>query len=616
MNIRNLALAFFVSLSSLLVAQERLTGFYVPGQATPTRADGVLTLPFFDDFSSQGMYPNTALWADSNVLINNGFAIYAPTMRVATLDALDPQAEVYSNANSTSFVADYLTSRPIRLDSVFDSSPRALSAADSVFISFYYQPQGNGDSPEENDSLVLEFGVENENGIIKWHHAWSTRGTTLAEMMADTTCNGDYFRPVSVAITDSIYFTGRFYFRFKNYASIVSSMYPNNRGNCDNWNLALVSLDCDRKAGDLSQPKVAYAARQPMFLKRYRSMPYRQYCYNPTASIADEAYAYVSNFDSVARNVTCTYEVNQIGGTHSWADANPQTVTLNPYQTNGLDTVMFETGLFYADDEADTASFEIKFIMSDGALADTMIMTQGFYDYYAYDDGIPEMGYGLEPIGSAFAVQFRAFTADTLQGVDIMFNHTLNNVNAMFFNIVVWRDDYGKPGEEVYRMENLYVDWSEEPYGFVYYQLDSPVALIGNFYVGIEQLGTGIINIGFDASNDNQRYNFMNCDGTWQNSSFKGSIMLRPVMSCSAFTKVDEQTAGGVRVFPNPVSDVLTIDGVEVEQAVVYDLAGREVIRFGQTNTLSLTQLEQGSYILKITDSNANNHLKKIIVTR
>lgn len=616
MNFKSLLLASFAVLSSLLTAQERLTGFYVPSQAFPTRGDSVLSLPFFDDFSGSSMYPDAALWTDSNVLVNNGFAVCSPTMHVATFDALDSHAEVYSNANSTSFVADYLTSRPIRLDSVFGPSPRALSAADSVFVSFYYQPQGNGDSPEENDSLVLEFGVENGNGTIKWHHAWSTRGMSLAEMMADTTHNGECFRPVSVAITDSVYFTERFYFRFKNYASMVGSMYPNNRGNCDNWNIALVSLDCGRKAGDLSLPGVAFAAQRPSFLKRYSSLPYRQYRYNPTACIAEDARAYVSNLDSIAHTLTCTYEVNQIGGTHSWTDANPQTITINPYQTCGLDTILFETGLFYADDEADTASFEIKFIINDGTLADTMTMIQGFYDYYAYDDGIPEMGYGLEPVGSAFAVQFRAFAADTLMGVSILFNHTFNDANAMFFNIVVWRDDYGKPGEELYRMENLYVDWSENPYEFVYYQLDSPVALIGNFYVGIEQLGTGIINIGFDASNDNRKYNFMNCDGTWLNSSFNGSIMLRPVMSCGAFSGIDERMTDNVSIFPNPVSDLLSVYGIEVEQTVVYDLAGREMVRFGRTNILSLVSLEPGSYILRITDSSATDHLKKIIVTR
>ena len=33
-------------------------------------------------------------------------------------------------------------------------------------------------------------------------------------------------------------------------------------------------------------------------------------------------------------------------------------------------------------------------------LVDSTIYHQGFYNYYAYDDGTPEMGYGLEPAGA------------------------------------------------------------------------------------------------------------------------------------------------------------------------------------------------------------------------
>ena len=59
------------------------------------------------------------------------------------------KGEFYSNSGyDVSFIADYLSSQPINLD---------YSADKNIYLSFYYQPQGFGDSPEETDSLILEF---------------------------------------------------------------------------------------------------------------------------------------------------------------------------------------------------------------------------------------------------------------------------------------------------------------------------------------------------------------------------------------------------------------------------------------------------------------------------
>jgi len=600
-----------------LSAQECLTGFVHPKAEAFSKSAGQLTIPFFDDFSSASPSPDAELWTDYNVLINDGFAVFPPTRGVATFDALGYTGEVYQSANSTQFVADVLTSRTIRLDSVFGDSPRELTPADSVYFSFFFQPQGTADMPEAGDSLVLEFGVADTTGAMVWHHVWSCSGMSLNDFVADTNFNGEWFRPVSIAVTDSVFFSDSFCFRFYNYASIVSSMYPNSRGNCDNWNIDLVYLDCDRRKDDFTYKKVSYTHQSPSFLKRYTSMPYWQYCYNPTSLTSDVAKAYVTNLDSVGHTVTCTYSVSKTDGTLMWNDANPQTFVLDPYSVSGTDTVDFETGLFVGAD-ADTISFDIDFVVSDtvSGLTDTLRTRQVFHDYYAYDDGMPEMGYGLVSSGGCFAVQFRSFVADTLRGVNLLFNRALNDANASFFNVVVWRDDYGKPGEEICRVENLYVSWSETPYEFVYYAFDNPVALIGNFYVGIEQTSNGIINIGFDTSNDNQKYNFVNYDGVWYNSQYKGSVMLRPVMSGSLQTGLDETQHDFISVYPNPASDFVAIDGAKAVSVTVCDAGGRAIRKFVETNTIPLTHFAEGQYILLIEDTNGAIIPKKIIVSR
>ena len=58
--------------------------------------------------------------------------------------------------------------------------------------------------------------------------------------------------------------------------------------------------------------------------------------------------------------------------------------------------------------------------------------TQEFYNYYAYDDGIPEKGYGVTPHNSSLASQFSISVPDTLQGVQILFNRTFKDAMIKF----------------------------------------------------------------------------------------------------------------------------------------------------------------------------------------
>ena len=101
-----------------------------------------------DDFSHSDMYPDSTKWTDNNVLVNDGFPLCPPNRNGATFDVLDANGKVYSYAISNAFVAEYLTSARIRLDSIMEPEPRALTPADSIYLSFYYQPQGNGNAPE------------------------------------------------------------------------------------------------------------------------------------------------------------------------------------------------------------------------------------------------------------------------------------------------------------------------------------------------------------------------------------------------------------------------------------------------------------------------------------
>ena len=66
----------------------------------------------------------------------------------------------------TVFKSDQLTSQPLNL---------SYTPADNIWLSFFYQAGGLGDSPEPNDSLTLQFLAPEEN---KWYSVWKADGTT------------------------------------------------------------------------------------------------------------------------------------------------------------------------------------------------------------------------------------------------------------------------------------------------------------------------------------------------------------------------------------------------------------------------------------------------------
>ena len=601
---------------SLTHAQEILTGFN-QGHHKPVaaRQRTVRALPFYDDFSEVRIYPDSTKWIDNHVFVNSGFPKCPVTRQAATFDVLDASGCVYDYAISNPFVAECLTSTTIRLDSVFDPEPKALSPADSVYLSFFYQPQGNGNPPEAGDSLVLVFGIPNEFDTT-WHHVWSVPGQTLSSFLQENDSN--YFKQVMIPITDMQYFTSNFFFRFYNYASIASQTLPSSRGNEDNWSIDAVYLDWNRTATVTHYPKICFTGPVPTFLNRYQAMPYKHYRANPFPNTAEWIQLHLSNLDDTVHNIHYHYTIEQVNGNFAYTYTIPHDFDLEPRTYHEME--QFSGKMFPLDYDRDSASFLVTHYLSDTTcnppLADTLVHHQGFYNYFAYDDGTPEMGYGVEPSSGAFAVQFKLSEVDTIRGVQILFNHTLNDANYQYFDIVIWKDNNGKPGDEVYRLSNRRPIWMDNIYQFAFYTFDEIVRLNGVFYIGIVQQSSGVINVGFDTSFDNSEFNFFNVTGRWQQSTMPGSIMIRPVTGRGYYIGTEEQqVADQVTVYPNPASSTLHIEGVEHGESItVYDMTGRSVMQARFSDELSVEQLRSGLYLLQITTAEGAIFHKKITI--
>ena len=682
-------------------AQEILTPFRTTTEKAPV-TKGVAEarfLPFFDDFSQSNLYPDSTKWTDNAVMVNDGFPLCPPNRNGATFDVLDANGRVYSYAISNPFVSEHLTSVRIRLDSIMEPEPRALTPADSVYLSFYYQPQGNGNAPEEQDSLVLQFGLTTERqeflfldyqtysiddvfaelqvdtlfpgdtiwasvgcqegmftivtdtltssmeGSISvpcdsvfttvadttWYHIWSVAGERLDAFMAEN--DDQLFKQVMIPILDAKYFKDNFYFRFYNYASIVNNSLPANRSNEDNWNIDFVYLNYNRSVNDTYYPMVTFSGQKPSFFNRYQSIPYRQYRNNPNSSMRESLSIDIANLDAVDHDINYYYKVDQIGGSqHYMRVLDP--VTIRPYDEFGYlecpeygesPACPYVGELFAMDMWIDSASFQISHYLYDSAvnppMADSMKYRVGLYNYYAYDDGIPELGYGVSNAGGKFAVRFDISDYDTIQGVQLLFNHTLKDANDKYFDIMVCKDENGKPGDTLYTMKNQRPQWQEQPYRFTYYKFDRVVATANSFYIGIQQSSNSLINIGLDASIDNQQYNFVNTNGSWQPSNMHGSLMIRPVVGASYYIGVEENGpstgSGALTVYPNPASDMLHLEGdFEGGQVSLFDLTGRRVYQGEYQHNIAVSNLNDGMYFIQVVTPEGQVINQKLIISK
>ena len=611
-------------------AQEYLSGFsyetndFNENRNTRGRSEAI-QLPFFDDFTDTEVFTNNVKWQNNKVLVNSGFPVFPTNYNAATFDVLDNTGKVYSHAISSPFIADSLVSKPISL--------KNLTPADSVYLSFYYQPQGNGDAPEDADSLVLMIGCQTDTSLV-WYHIWSAEGMTLDSFLIAN--NGNYFKQIMIPVVDEKYFGNEIVILFYNYGSIPPTMYPNDRSNVDNWNVDFIYLNKKRTFDDTTFPLVTFSEKAPSLLKRYQSMPYRQYVSNPTVAVVTDYNMYIANLDSVGASTQYTCHVENLASDWNF-DYSSEWCNISPFVKTGFQNCdgnnstqacpHLKNFLFDMNDDVDTATYHITHIITvdestSNAKGDTLYGIQSFKNYYAYDDGIPERGYGVVPGESCFASQFSVSTPDTLCGVYLLFNRTHKDANYDFFDIVVWNNNNGKPGNEFYRLKNQRPVWDdEEIYKFAYYPFDEILKVNGTIYVGIMQHEKESINIGFDTSNDNSQYNFYDVGYGWENSSMKGSLMIRPALGNDmTFVKEENVTQNSrLGLYPNPSKNTVNIGELEAEvceEIMIFDMTGRLMKHFTNDVNLDVSDLPTGLYMMRVVTGEGKRYTEKFMISK
>lgn len=571
-------------------------------------------MPFVQDFSTTFLYPDQNSFADSNVYVNRSMAYRPFTIGQATFDALDKNGHLYTNASSFPFIADYLTSNAIRLDSVFTGTKHLTTAADSVYFSFVFQPQGLGDAPDSKDSLVLEFFNPAAN---EWQHVWSSPGMSLSNFQ---THYGNDWKCVMIPMLNSDFYAQNFKFRFYNYASLANMSFPTWSGNGDFWHVDYIYINSARTCNDTLPEDLAFRNQPYSLLKNYISMPWNQFLAATTAEMAAEISVPYRNYSDALLNVSERIFVTDLSGTSPVYNPALSASNLFPYH----DTVFYRSSLGYTFTNAltDKGEFQVKYIINSATITDqcrandTVTFIQRFYNYYAYDDGIPEAGYGLSVSGAKLAVKFNLNVTDTLKAVQLYFNRTLNNVNQLYFTLTVWADDNGKPGTVLYQQDGTLPEWDGGIYNFHNYVLNTPLPISGSFYVGWIQTDDQILNLGYDKNNNHSDRVFYNIDGNWVTSMYEGVPMIRPVMGSSAspFVGLDESDAVANMVFPNPCpqGETISLGNTWKDGFLLYDAHGC-LIQSGKI-MIETAGLNPGVYYLRSV--NVTGKGAKIMIIR
>ncbi len=89
-----------------------------------------------------------------------------------------------------------------------------------------------------------------------------------------------------------------------------------------------------------------------------------------------------------------------------------------------------------------------------------------------------------------------------------------------------------------------------------------------------------------------------------------------PEYGTCTYDAIEENKDSEISIYPNPVGDRVIIEGIEVAEVDVYNALGQRVRTVQSTNEINVSGLQEGVYLLFITDAKGISQTKRITVIR
>lgn len=556
------------------------------------RTDEALELPFWDDFSSGSI--DTLKWESHGVMSSLTIGINPPTVGVCYLDGVDASGSPYSRTRLENGEGDQLISQPLDLSGISSSSG-------TVFLSFFWQAGGNGEMPDSNDQIQLYF----LDITGTWTKIWEQAGGDDLPF--------DEFNQVIIPVEDT-YFHSGFRFKFQHVGRLS--------GPFDTWLLDYVYLGQNRNAADLFYEDRA--------LTRLPGSPFGNYGAIPLFDLNRNGSEYLSQIEGQFKNLSNRFRAmeytvllknRQTGQVFSQVNLN---TPFNPVP-QAQERRNFVSRVVEEIDFGQTEAFDLETLMyittGDGFKIDRIVgRDTTFYDnidfrvndtvryvmpvrdYFSYDNGSVDYSAGINQRSGMLALRYELDTTAFISGISINFTNYLQRGNAI--ELMVW-DTLGQA--PVYRKEVL-IPEDSHPDTFAYFPIDTNVRISGSYYVGFTQFTNDFIYVGLDKSGDSGENVFYNVYGDWeQNTEVRGNLMIRPHLSLAPVRDRVGEEETSVKAYPNPVNDVLFIEG-NVEDVQVFDFQGRTINVQEEKDKnfiiLNFADRQKGVYLIRYQQNN------------
>ncbi|MEL6251255.1 MAG: hypothetical protein AAFR87_04510 [Bacteroidota bacterium] len=505
-----------------------------------SRMDGPDTLifstaqPFFDDFSSENTRPDASLWYDPK-MEDRGIpdrtrnaAINPPSRGSLQFDGRNSDGSPYEIRSLAFGKADLLLSHYIDL--------RGFTASSNIHLSFYLQAGGRGESPEATDSFRVAFLTPSDTFLV-----YSRAG------------GNEDFQYVSIPVNRVQWFVEEFQIAFENKGSL--------NGAIDVWHLDYVYMAPNRNGSTLGLNDQSAVGLISSPFAPFSAMPLKHFQLSGGNSRMFDAE--LSNVGNNNGNLSVNAELSETFLNTPLSPPFSQTENLN-LGAGSNNTLNFSPFASQNLSAPSVLELEINSNSSDDRLENNAFREKFRVDsILAYDDGEADMGLGLNrPLGMGIEVNLDE--ADSVSAVWISFVPTLNfnpvnnaidYMEGRSFRFRIW--SFPHPDSILYEQVNdMKVTYGDEANTYVRFPLNRNVAVDGTFWLGVQQLNTLPIGVGYDLSYDNDNKCYYDSSGVWTNFNLGGSLMIRPEFfnTNEVVLSSRDNLKSSIRLYPNPVN--------------------------------------------------------------
>ena len=586
-------------------------------ESKPESTDS-LVLEFYAPYDTTGLFINEISAA--------GIELYNATDSVISLDGyfllIDTLSVVINAEKMKDFMLTDIQIMPFQ-HTIISCKTLGVTALTRAFAYLYSQDTVLIDSVDLNEKLGDDIVYAR---MTDGNPTWSYSTTeTLGEcnpswewIWSTSKLTDDEFVSVYLPIEKKSYLVKGFRFRFKNYTSL--SKDASHARNEDFWHLDMVWLNANRSIQQTNVQDVAFVSEITPLYTRYKALPMSHFSKVSVNDFRLTIPAKFANFDTEDRKLKFNLAVkknhtgDKVNFTTYETDLPAKMTASERDILTDFDVDFYD---FIAEDTAHYASGEYDFLYyftdntnplySQYRWNDTCRAKLILADYYAYDDGTPEAGYGLRdaPMGRV-AYKYDMLQPDTLRAISMYFNPTMLASNTTF-NLCVWaKADNGEPGELLYKATSVRVKYTDGIYSFVDYEIEKEGILSGaenlvvdkSFFIGWEQPNDVLLNVGVDLNTNLSNRLYYNLGFEWDKSVQSGALMMRPVLGeRESTTFVAPVLVQQVTLYPSVANEKVTIRcEEEIQHIFVYDMSGTRVV-YTQDSEISVQNLSDGMYV-------------------